>query len=166
MKSIKKTIKKILVSLCFLFVLNSFSQTEKETLEFLNSKLIVFAQPWPDGEPAYYNIRTGLDINENKIIIVDYFVNNRLLVNYKFHCNHINTISIVENGLGKLCLYLNSNESLILIQYDPREKETFTNEIRFILNAPQNEFLRIKKAFENLLKLNGAKLTDDNLFKN
>ena len=61
---------------------------------------------------------------------------------------------------------MTSNDGLILNKFYGDEKETFKNEIRILLNVKDEEVYRIKKALEHLLKLNGAKLVDDNLFKN
>jgi hypothetical protein len=157
---------KILLSIFMLLSLESFSQTEKETIDFLNSKLLVYTESFPGDEPAYFNVRKGFDSNSNKIILVDLFVNNKLLSTEKFHGRDINAVTTIKNGIGNLCIYLNSSEGLILNQFSGQENETFKNEIRFVLKAPENEVSRIKKALEHLLKLNDAKLANDSLFKN
>lgn len=159
--------KKYLIILSLFFsISNCFCQTEKETIDFLNTKLSLYTQSFPMNSPAYRNIKTGFDENSNKIFIFDLFVDNEFFSSEKFQGKQINAVTLVRNGIGNLCIYLTSNDGLILNKFYGDEKETFKNEIRILLNVKDEEVYRIKKALEHLLKLNGAKLVDDNLFKN
>ncbi len=159
--------KKYLIILSLFFsISNCFCQSEKETIDFLNTKLSLYTQSFPMNSPAYRNIKTGFDENSNKIFIFDLFVDNEFFSSEKFQGKQINAVTLVRNGIGNLCIYLTSNDGLILNKFYGDEKETFKNEIRILLNVKDEEVYRIKKALEHLLKLNGAKLVDDNLFKN
>ena len=103
----------------------------KKAIDFLNSKLLVYTESFPGDEPAYFNVRKGFDSNSNKIILVDLFVNSKLLSTEKFHGRDINAVTTIKNGIGNLCIYLNSSEGLILNQFSGQENETFKNVFKF-----------------------------------
>ena len=132
--------KKYLIILSLFFsISNCFCQSEKETIDFLNTKLSLYTQSFPMNSPAYRNIKTGFDENSNKIFIFDLFVDNEFFSSEKFQGKQINAVTLVRNGIGNLCIYLTSNDGLILNKFYGDEKETFKNEIRILLNVKDEE---------------------------
>lgn len=156
----------IIFVLFLIFTINSYSQNEKETIDFLNSKLAIHTAPMVY-DPSYIVIKTGIESRSNKkIIIIETFINQKLFSTGKFHPEHINGVITFRPENGNLCLKIISNKGLILNRFNGDDNETFQNEARIVLLTSDEEVYRIKKAFEHLLKLNGVKQANDNLFKN
>jgi hypothetical protein len=146
----------------FLISININAQSEEETIQFLNSKLALYTSPMLNGQ-AYLSVRTGDDYG--KVILMDLFVDNELFNTIKFHCSQIDGIITFRSEKGRLCLQILSNKGLIVSKFEGYN-ETFVKERKIPLSAPDDEVLRIKKAFEHLFNLNGLKSVNDNLFKN
>lgn len=155
----------IIFILFLIFTINSYSQNEKETIDFLNSKLAIYTAPMVH-DPSYIVVKTGVDSRSNKkIIIIETFINQKLFSTAKFHPEDVNGVITFRPENGNLCLKFISNKGLILNQFNSNNKETFQTEARIVLLTSDEEVYRIKKAFEHLLKLNGVKQANDNLFK-
>jgi hypothetical protein len=142
--------------------MNVSAQTETETIDFINSKLGLYTASMMNA-PAYFKVKTGED--GGKVIIIDLYVSNSLLSSYRFHCNQIDGIITFKAGNGNLCLKLVSSKGLIINKYEDGTKEEWRAEVNMPLQTSDEEVLRLKKAFDNLFKLNGFKPANDDLFK-
>lgn len=159
--------------LFLLFILitpNSYSQNEKETIDFLNSKLAIHTAPMVDF-PMYIVLKTEFNSQtKRKVIIKETYSSSELFSVEQFYPEHINGIITFRAENGNLCLKIISNKMLIHKAYVERDNlksdEMFISESRIVLSTSDEEVYRIKKAFEHLLKLNGAVQVNDNLFKN
>ena len=159
--------KKIGILILFLTtaVCSSYAQSEEETIEFLNAKLSAYGAPMGN-DPVSFKISMPIDSRSNKKILqIDMLVSQRLLETSKVHPEHINTVETYRPEYGNLCLKVVSAKGLILKKYSSETVERFYGDIRLPLQTTDEEVLRVKKALLHLLKLNGASLIDDNLFK-
>jgi len=152
-----------------MFTANLYSQNEKETIDFLNSKLAIHTVPFVH-EPSYYVLKTEIDFQtKRKIIIKETYISQKLFSIEKIYPEHIDGIISFRPENGNLCLKIISNRGLIkrtfINRFNEKGKETFESETRLVLQTSDEEVYRIKKAFEHLLKLNGVKQANDNLFK-
>jgi hypothetical protein len=149
-----------------IFTTNLYSQNENETIDFLNSKFAIYTAPMVY-DPSYIVVKTKIENrSQRKIIIIETFINQKLFSTTKFHPEHINGVITFRPENGNLCIKIISNKGLILNQFYGDDKETFQTEARIVLLTSDEEVYRIKKAFEHLLKLNGVKQANDNLFRN
>ena len=157
--------------LTFLFFsFNLHSQTEKETITFLNSMLTVYVTPMtaPGGadQKTVFKIRTEIDPSSNqKILVFELSVDQKLFSVYKVHGKHINGIISDPDPTKYTYLELVSAEGLILRRWADENEEVFSSEIRIPLINSVKEVEQIKKALTHLVKLNGAVLPNTNLFK-
>jgi hypothetical protein len=158
---------KIIFSLLILFSINGVNaQTEKETIDFLNSMFTAYSPPMFNG-PTKYSIRTEIDSRSTqKVIVIDLFVNNKLLETNKFHPIHITSISVSQAESGNFILKILSPERMILRKFSDENDETFQSFAQMPFTSSKDDTGRIRKALLHLLKLNGAKLIDENMFKN
>lgn len=162
--------KNIYLFLFFTFSFNLYSQTEKETIEFLNSMLSVYVSPMPslngvDQKGSFY-IKTEIDHRSNqKVLVFELSFDQELFKVCKVHGKHINGI-ISDSDPGKYTyIELISSQRLILQRWADESDEFFENELRIPLLNSVKEVEQIKKALTHLLKLNGANLPNTNLFK-
>ena len=163
--------KKNIYILTFLFFsFNLYSQTEKETISFLNSMLSVYVSPMtsPGGvdQKGSFKIRTEIDPRSNqKILVFELSFDQKLFSVYKVHGKHINGIISDLDPTKYTYLELVSSQGLILRRWAGESEENFINAIRIPLLNSVKEVEQIKKALTHLLKLNGADLPNPNLFK-
>jgi hypothetical protein len=163
--------KKNIYILSFLFLsFNLYSQTEKETINFLNSMLSVYVSPMssPNGvdQKGSFNIRTEIDPRSNqKVLVFELSFDQKLFSVYKVHGKHINGLISCPDPTKYTYLELVSSKGLIIRRWADENEEVFSNEIRIPLLNSIKEVEQIKKALTHLLKLNGANLPDTNLFK-
>jgi hypothetical protein len=143
------------------------AQTEKETIVFLNSMFDSYCTPMSMNETATFNITTQIESRSNKkILVFEQIFNGKLFATYKVHPEHISSL-FSDSSRGKYTyIEIISNEGLILRKWAGESEETFQREIRIPLTNSTDEVVRIKKAITHLLKINGKKFPDDDLFKN
>lgn len=162
--------KNIYLLLFFTFSFNLYSQTEKETINFLNSMLSVYVSPMtsPNGvdQKGRFYIKTEIDPRSNqKVLVFELSFDQKLFEVCKVHGKHINGI-ISDSDPGKYTyIELISSKGLILKRWADESDEFFKNELRIPLLNSVKEVEQIKKALTHLLKLNGADLPNTNLFK-
>ncbi len=130
--------------------------------------IYVSPMPSPNGvdEKTSFKISTEIHPKSNqKVLVFELFVSQKLFSVYKVHGKHINGI-ISDPEPGKYTyLELVSSQGLILRKWGNENDETFKDEIRIPLLNSVKEVEQIKKALIHLLKLNGADLPNTNLFK-
>ena len=159
------TKKSLLFILFFTFSLNLFSQTEKETLNFLNSMLSVYVSPMGEQKGSFF-IKTEIDSRSNqKVLVFELSFDQKLFSVYKVHGKHINGIISDSDPTKYTYLELVSSKGLILRRWADENEETFNTEIRIPLLNSVKEVEQIKKGLIHLLKLNGAVLPNNDLFK-
>ncbi len=158
--NMKKVIGLILLLISFM----THSQTEKETIDFINAKLRS-SYGSMGGIPAIFEIKesTFFDSNE-KIYRFDLFIGQPFAV---YLINPKNVIEIVEYRArnGNLNLRILNDDYSILQWYIGDENKNWNNEINLVLNSDDLEIRRIKKALKYLFVLNGAVFVNDDLFK-
>lgn len=164
------TKKTITFLLFFIFSFNVYSQTEKETINFLNSMLSVYVSPItsPSGvdQKGSFYIKTEIDPRSNqKILVFELSFDQKLFSVYKVHAKHINGVISDPDPTKYTYLELVSSQGVILRRWAGESDESFINQIRIPLLNSVKEVEQIKKAITHLLKLNGANLPDSNLFK-
>ena len=155
--------KKLIIASLIFISIHSQSQTESETIDYLNKKLALNSAPMVD-EPMYLTVRTGEDYG--KIIIIDSYISNNLFTTKKFHCEQIDGITTFRPANGKLCLRIVSTKGLLKNKYASENVEHYENSMNIPLTCTDEESMRIKKAFEHLFKINGIKQINNDLFKN
>lgn len=156
--------KKTLFSIIFLIsFVNLFSQTEKQTIEFLNQMLAIHLNK-PFEDSAKMQLKVVKDTEEGSVFEFETYYNNKLFVTEKFNTKNIDAV-ITFTPIDKLCLKIISSKSLIQEKYPNKSFSNYNSEMRIVLDTTNEEAMRIKKALEHLLKLNGAKLVDKELFK-
>ncbi|MEO8254637.1 MAG: hypothetical protein ABI554_09670 [Flavobacterium sp.] len=159
--------KKIILFILLSNFLSSNAQTEKETINFLNSMFDSYCTPMSMNETATFNLTTQIESRSNKkILIFDQILNGKSFATYKIHPEHVSSIFSDLNRGKYTYIEIISNEGLILRKWTGESEETFQKEIRIPLTNSTDEVVRIKKALTHLLKINGKKIPDDNLFKN
>ena len=156
-------------NLLFTFILlisfvNSFSQTEKQTTDSLNQMLAIHLnKPFSDYS-AKMQIKVIKNNDGDNVIEFETYYNNKLFVTEKINTKNIDAV-ITFKPIDKLCLKIISSKNLIQEKYPDKQFSSYNSEMRIVLDTTDEEALRIKKALEHLLKLNGAKLVDNELFK-
>lgn len=158
--------KIVILFLCFFTIINfSSAQTEKETIDYLNAKFTAYG-PIIMGHRLSYFISTPLDsISNKKVIQIDFVYSGEVGGYTKFFSENVTSIENSRAPNGNLNLIIISPKKLIASFVDGDDVEIFEREFKLVFSTTDEEVLKIKKALEHLLKLNGASLIDDNLFK-
>ena len=161
--------RKLLI-LLFLTTTVAFSQTESETLNFINSKLRSCSDTFPDINgneiPAIWSFKKDRSSYAN-IFNVSLDIGEPF---QKFTLNPKNIIDIVEvkgGTLGNLNLKIISKDNSIQSWMVSDGNKNYVSELKLVLVCPSNgEVSRLKKALIHLFELNGASFADDDLFRN
>lgn len=159
--------KKTLTLICILFVISfSNAQTEKETIDFLNSMFSTHMNTF--GGMNGLTIKSEIDSNsKNKEFIIEILVDNRLFEISRFSPKNINSIiTNPEPSNEYRYIEIISSKNSIFQSYPNLKETNYTNRLRLNFTTDSDELNRIKKALMHLMKLNGASFPNQNLFKN
>lgn len=171
------TIKSIIFTLLFFqfSVSKSNAQTEKETIDFLNTMFVTYCTPMPDNPfthqaaPMKYIVSTKIDPDSNsKVIVFDCYVSNRMLSTYLFHPKSINSITITPNEYNSTIFVLrilNKDGTVKYIPFDHKEDYSYKDFIQIPMTTSLEKTNRVKKGIIHLLELNGVEFGNENLFK-
>ncbi len=150
-----------------LFLLtNCNAQSEKETIDFLNDMFSSYSGNMSVNETTNLQIRTEINpVSNRKLLVFDYFIQNELFATYKFNGEHINSLLFDRAPNGNLYVKIISSRNLILRKYAGESDQVFESFIQqAFAKGADEEVQRIKKALIHLLKLNGAKFPNDQMF--
>lgn len=140
----------------------SFSQSENETLSFLNTKLASYSSPL-GYSPVVWRFSSIKD--QPKHLMVDMIVSNKPFAKYIIDSEALEEVAPNRAPNGNLCLKLVSPLGLIMKRYTDEEME-LTDNIQLALETSDEEVHRIRRAIIHLLELKGAKFPSDDLFRN
>ena len=163
-----KNISTLIVCFFLIATNSSNAQSEKETIEFLNTKLFNYHKDYfmvfsttihPRLNKKVIQVNTVWD--PNKLIQIDYLLPE-----------HKNIVEVLRAPAGNFCLIVKSDKDSFKNQYKTEDGVGITfggwhGEIRICLfQTNEEETIRVKKALLYLFKLNSKELNEDNLFKN
>jgi len=152
--------KKILILLNLLIFSFTFSQSEKETIDFINSK---FSTYFGD-----FNYKIEKDNAKNFHIKTIYFgFSNNLITDFTyFNFKNINSITFRKNELNYYAIYINSSENDVK---SITQGSNYTSSLSVFFIAYKTydvvEVNRFVKALKHLFTLYGSKFSNDELFK-
>jgi len=139
--------------------LHCFSQTEKETVEFINTK---FAENYAELiGPAIWKVNTKTADAKKEIIIT--LSCNGSTTTYLINPKNINSITTYKAPAGNMNIKIISLTNSI--KKDAFKSTSFENEINIVLKGSDEEIIRIKKGLIHLFKLYGSSFANDDLFK-
>ena len=159
--------KDAILILCFFAAINfSTAQTESQTLNFLNSKLISHGTNFLDDIRLNHSVSTVIDsLSNKKAIQISLILNDSEEGCYRFLPENVISIETERTPNGTLNLKIISPKKLISFACVDKEPIVYVREGPIILDTSDKEVQKIKKALEHLLIINGASLVDDDLFK-
>lgn len=141
----------------------TFCQTKKETVEFLNLKLNSCRSSMSDrlGEdiPAIYTLNNPSNVS----------VKFELTIGNPFEVIMIYPLSVIDiieerAPNGNLNLKIITENKTITSWFVSDQIRTLNSEMKLVLNCPDEDIRKIKKALKHLFVLNGAKLVNEKLF--
>ena len=158
------------LSVCLFYI--GHSQSEAETISFINTKLSLCGKQMPiPGDisaPMTFSLETS-SRNGEKIFLMVEEVHHQSF-DGPFLVHYFNPESIVDISVTK------PNDAVISLNITSRDSDikvtSITGSIEYVktyelwLKCPESTVLRIEKAFEHLFEMNGAELISDDLFKN
>ena len=159
--------KKTLTLICIIFTISfSNAQTEKETIDFLNSMFSTYMNTF--GGMNGLTIKSEIDSNsKNKEFIIENLVDNRLFEISRFSPKNINSIiTNPEPSNEYRYIEIISIKNSIFQSYPNLKESNYTNRLRINFTTNFDELNRIKKALVHLMKLNGASFPNQSLFNN
>lgn len=159
--------KKTLTLICIIFAISfSNAQTEKETIDFLNSMFSSYMNTF--GGMNGLTIKSGIDSkSKNKEFIVEILVDNRQFEISRFSPKNINSIiTNPEPSDEYRYIEIISSKNSIFQSYPGSNKSNYISRVRLNFTTNSDELNRIKKALIHLMKLNGASFPSQDLFKN
>lgn len=159
--------KKTLTFICILLTISlSHAQTEKETIDFLNSMFATHMNHF--GGMSDLTIKSELDTkSKNKEFIIEILADNKIFEINRFNAKNINSV-ITDPSPNDEYRYIEliSIKNSILQSYPSSNQSKFINRLRLNFKTSSEELNRIKKGLIHLMKLNGAPFPNQDLFKN
>ncbi len=162
--------KKIIPLFLLLFLVSVCNaQTEKETITFLNKMFAMHPGTLSTGNKLKLKIskRTDTDSNKRLFVFTQSF-NNEDVYNFVFNAKDISVVNTKKIDKNNIALQIVSSDELITVESVRHYTSTHTASFfeQPLTGGIENEAKRIKKALIHLFKINGAKFTNENLFKN
>lgn len=144
--------KIILIIILFSSSINCYSQSEKQTIDYLNDMLSVYLTK-TISDSARMEIKVLQSSKRNATLQFETYYDNQLFVTEKFNTKDIDAIKIIK-PLGVFCIQLVSSRSLIQEKFPDEDSSNYRNEVRILLDTDnEHEVLKIKKAIEHLLTM-------------
>lgn len=141
----------------------TFSQTKKETIEFLNLKLNLCRSSMTDRSGNEIPAIFRLDNTPNTIITINLTIGDPFEVMMIYAPS---VIGITENRApnGKLNLKIITSDKTITSWFVSDQNKILSSEAELTLNCSDDDIRKIEKALNHLFVLNGAKLVNEKLF--
>lgn len=158
---------KILHAIFILLIpLSVFSQTKEETINWINVKFIEYQIKIP-GLTQVYKAAVKLNYSKDPLLLI-YIPNLELY--YMASPLDIAKVSTERAPAGNLNITILGSERKIMTgTINPRNLDIvdykFIDNFNIMMEGPDEEIMRMKKALEHLIQIIGGKLQDDDLFK-
>ena len=143
------------------------TQTEQETLDFLNTALSAHGTDiLYEGSKTKIQIGTNYDSRtKKKVLQFDFYTPNGLLYSARVQPEHVNTVFEKRALNGNLGLSLICAEGHSLNKFTTDKNSTYCDEVSFVLSTTDEEVRKIRKGVLHLLKLNNAPLLNQKFLK-
>lgn len=152
--------KKIFIIILLSSLINCYSQSENETIDYLNKMLSSYTFKINESARMIIKIRESNKRSAN--LEFETYYDNQLFVTEKFNTRDIDCIKTIK-PLGVFCIQIVSFKNLIQEKYPDEKNSNYRNELRILLDTNDEEiYSKIKKALEHLLTIKGAKLIHNN----
>lgn len=156
----KRTMKKIIIFNMLIFFNFCFTQNKIETVEWLNSHLIIYTEKYPMGQ---YSIKIVDDKDWGEMIVITKITNvfGETYWYYSFLPETISNVILSPKTNDEFNVkIISKGESIYNVESKELEKE-----LLIFCNGPNEEITRIRKGLLHLLELMGNKIKEKDYFK-